>query len=369
MSDEILEVTVIGGGPAGIAAAAYLAGERHSVRLVTRGASTAGANDPILLSVRVEPLLQELDVSTSFLGTPVGEVVFYNADFTKTAKPRLEGVIAYVVRRGDLEAAMRDAAIRRGVEFVDEQLVSEVRLNEMDVTLGTAEGRKWKSRLLIFAAGRNSNLAPQIGVRSDIGEMPLWTAQVSTQTEGQPGAPAVTLILGLDGGNGFGVCTRSPAGTSVAACVVKEPARVLEHLKTLCHGAALQKILPVDLSGLTSAAKIYRSPAGAALDLESHVAKHTLIIGDAGGFVSAASNEGVYPAILSAKLAAETVHAALKSKFSQDSLMAFDTTWRMQMADYLRSPHTDIRFLLPLIFSNQPMADRMGAAFFFGENM
>jgi hypothetical protein len=49
--------------------------------------------------------------------------------------------------------------------------------------------------------------------------------------------------------------------------------------------------------------------------------------------------------------------------------MSFDSLWRMQMADHLRSPHTDIRFLLPLIFSNQPMADRMGAAFFFGENI
>ena len=49
--------------------------------------------------------------------------------------------------------------------------------------------------------------------------------------------------------------------------------------------------------------------------------------------------------------------------------MAFDSLWRIQMADYLRSPHTDVQFLLPLIFTNQPMADRMGAAFFFGENI
>ena len=29
----------------------------------------------------------------------------------------------------------------------------------------------------------------------------------------------------------------------------------------------------------------------------------------------------------------------------------------------------DSQFLIPLIFSNQPMADRMGAAFFSGENI
>jgi len=71
----------------------------------------------------------------------------------------------------------------------------------------------------------------------------------------------------------------------------------------------------------------------------------------------------------SATIAADVLDAALNSKHSQDELMAFDSVWRVKMADYLRSPHTDVRFLLPLVFSNQPMADRMAAAFFFGENI
>jgi hypothetical protein len=49
--------------------------------------------------------------------------------------------------------------------------------------------------------------------------------------------------------------------------------------------------------------------------------------------------------------------------------MQFDTRWRLAMADYLRPPNTDMQFLVPLIFTNQPMADRMAAAFFRGENI
>jgi hypothetical protein len=71
----------------------------------------------------------------------------------------------------------------------------------------------------------------------------------------------------------------------------------------------------------------------------------------------------------SAQIAVDVLDRALGSVHSQDELMTFDSVWRMQMADYLRSPPTDIRFLLPLIFTNQPMADRMGAAFFSGENI
>ena len=112
-----------------------------------------------------------------------------------------------------------------------------------------------------------------------------------------------------------------------------------------------------------------RCLSGSALDSDSHVRKHTLMIGDAGGFMSAVSNEGIYPAMWSAVIAADVMHLALSSEHSQDALMDFDSRWRVEMADYLRSPHTDIRFLLPLIFANQPMADRMGAAFFSGENI
>jgi flavin-dependent dehydrogenase len=148
-----------------------------------------------------------------------------------------------------------------------------------------------------------------------------------------------------------------------------EANQAVPQLVKLCRLAHEKQVLPVDLSQEAASAKVLRSPAGAALDMDSHVAKHTLLIGDAGGFIAAASNEGIYPAMWSAKLAAKAVDAALQGQFSQDQLMGFDSMWRMEMADYLRSPHTDIRFLLPLIFSNQPMADRMGAAFFFGENI
>ena len=145
-----------------------------------------------------------------------------------------------------------------------------------------------------------------------------------------------------------------------------DPASLEETIVRLAHE---KNVVPIDLSVRAAAAPVLRSPAAAALDMDTHVAKHTLLIGDAGGFISAASNEGIYPAMWSARLAAKAAHSALKSTYSQDELMTFDSLWRMEMADHLRSPHTDIRFLLPLIFSNQPMADRMGAAFFCGDNI
>ena len=110
-------------------------------------------------------------------------------------------------------------------------------------------------------------------------------------------------------------------------------------------------------------------PVVPALEMESHVGKHALVIGEAGGFASALSIEGLVPGMWSAKIAAEVIEAALRSPRSQDELMTFDTRWRLEMADYLRLPNTDTQFLIPLVFSNPPMADRMAAAFFLGENI
>ena len=137
-------------------------------------------------------------------------------------------------------------------------------------------------------------------------------------------------------------------------------------LARVCRLVHEHRCAPLDLAGSAAKAAVVYSPASAALDMETHVAKHGLVFGDAGGFVAAVSNEGIYPAMWSAQIAAGVFERALQADVrgtpSQDELMRFDSEWRMHMADYLRSPHTDIQFLLPLIFSNQAMADRIIAA-------
>jgi hypothetical protein len=181
--------------------------------------------------------------------------------------------------------------------------------------------------------------------------------------------PRVAIVLGLDGAESFGFCCVGADRVSIDIHWQGEREGVAEAMVNLCRAAHTHAESPVDLSSAARSAEILRSPAGTALDIDSHVRKHTLLIGDAGGFVSAVSNEGVYPATWSAVIAADVIHAALDCRHSQDALMTFDSRWRVEMADHLRSPHADIRFLLPLIFANQPMADRMGAAFFFGDNI
>jgi flavin-dependent dehydrogenase len=116
-------------------------------------------------------------------------------------------------------------------------------------------------------------------------------------------------------------------------------------------------------------------PAGAALEFESHVGKRTILIGDAGGFASAATGEGIYPGVQSAAIASRCILKALdadrgrKGVHCQDELQTFKTLWRQQIAPHLQMPNVNVTFLLPLIYTNQEIADRFGRAFLFGDNL
>lgn len=130
-----------------------------------------------------------------------------------------------------------------------------------------------------------------------------------------------------------------------------------------------RKLIPAG-KGIDPAGVLLRpAPVRFALDVESHVDKRCLLIGDAGGFVSQVSGEGLYPALWSAKLGCECLLRAMDSRHPQDELRGFSTAWRSTMADYLRPPNTDMHFLLPLVFNNEQMAQRMAAAFWRGENI
>jgi len=386
MAEEMYDVAVIGAGPAGATAALQLGRKGYQVALVDRAAFPRPVSCAGWLSAKVEPLLAELSLpAKKFLGSPFREVTLFNADLTKAAKPRFESSAGYLVDRAGFDNALIKAAAQHGVTLFQSSAVTDVRLKERSVDVTLADAKRITSRLLLLASGRGSELIDRLGFPRQSGGNPFWTAQAETvgihslaaglkgpASDGANTAraePHVGVVLGLDGGGSFGLLCTSKDRVSINVNWAGARERAIPALVELCKAAFRNGAVPIDLSKQAESAELVRSPASAALDMDSHVAKHTLLVGDAGGFITAASNEGIYPAMWSAKLAAQAIDAALQSDFSQDELMTFDSLWRTQMADHLRSPHTDIRFLLPLIFHNQPMADRMGAAFFFGENL
>ncbi len=410
MSGDLYEVAIVGAGPAGATAAICLAQKGRRVVLVDRATFPQETLCTGWLSARTASLLNELGVpDKTLLDREFRDVTFYPADFLKSVKPAFQEAPGYLIDRTRFGNALVSTAVDHGVTFIQGCAAVGLQLKESSTVVELADGRQVEGKLLVLASGRGSKLLESVALSPGTGESLMWTAQVDAYTSRDvqlsalshqpsaqtslPGAdsgrltadgsgaaavPRVAVILGLDTRGSFGLCCLLPDRVSIAVNWIgdgtsrdrkRAESEAIPELANLCRQAYEHKVVPVDLTGQARSAKLVPSPASTALDMDSHVGKHTLAIGDAGGFVSAASNESIYPGMWSAQIAAGVLDRALESIHSQDELMTFDAMWRMRMADYLRSPHTDIQFLLPLIFSNQPMADRMGAAFFFGENI
>ncbi len=370
-SEDRFDVAIVGAGPAGAIAANVLARKHRRVVLIDQARFPRTTVCSGWLSSRAEKLLLDGGVKLAGLSAqPFSDVTFFNADFTKSTKPAFKDPPGFLVDRTRFDNELVQAAVSHDVTFLQGCGVTGVQLKESAVSLTLGDGRRIESRLLLLASGRGSPLLESIGFPRQIGGTVMWTAQVSENLpSGSGGDPKVAVIFGLDGGGSFGLCCRSRERVTLDVNWIGPQEGALPALVRLCENAFRHQLSPVNLIGKVPTATVVRTPAAAALDMDSHVRKHTLLAGDAGGFVSAVSNEGIYPAMWSGRLAAEVLEIAVTSKHSQDALIGFDASWRVEMADYLRSPHTDVRFLLPLIFANQPMADRMGAAFFHGENI
>jgi flavin-dependent dehydrogenase len=369
MPDTIYDAAIVGAGPAGATAAIFLARKSRRVVLIDREKVGRAAPCAGWLSARAKTLLDELGCPLpDGVVLPFSQISFYNADCTKHATPKVEGSAGYLVNRCEFDAALAAHAVALGAVIMRGEEAKDLRLSESQVTIKLASSAI-QSRLLVLATGRAQELPSRAGFSQRGSETAMWVAQVETPSESKKSEARVAVILGLDSRGSFGFFSQSAGRCTLSVNFVGDATNVRPTLAQLCKTAFTKELMPRDLSAQAIQSKPIRCPAGWALDMDTHVGKHTLLIGDAGGFVAAASNEGIYPAMWSAKIAAEVVDKALASPYSQDELMAFDTQWRMQIADHLRSPHTDIRFLLPLIFSNQAMADRMAAAFFFGENI
>ena len=98
------------------------------------------------------------------------------------------------------------------------------------------------------------------------------------------------------------------------------------------------------------------------------VANRTLLVGPAGGFYSACT-EDIYPNCWSALYAADAVKKALKETHLQDALQPYRHKWRTTLGDYLRGPQQNLRFLLPLVYRNQVMTTRLTESILLGKSV
>lgn len=167
------DVIIVGGGPAGIAAAITVARAGFEVIVIERGTFAGSKNvfGGAIYTESVKEIFPDFEQSAplerkniehkfAILGEDDSTVISYR----KTP----ETPVSYTVMRGKFDRWMAEEAKKEGVILVEETVVRELIVENEKVVGVKTELEDYYSNIVILADGVNSLLAKQIGLRKDI---------------------------------------------------------------------------------------------------------------------------------------------------------------------------------------------------------
>lgn len=371
-AEVLYDVVVAGDTPGGLTAAIVLARAGRRVAVVAWPGPPAEC--PLIDWVPADVLAPAAAVKSAVNATagPVSAVRFHSMDADKSAEYRSKRILAYAFHTDDFKGALKKLALQAGVALVDGSQPPSLQLGERDVTVSTGGGIR--AKMLLIAGGVPADAVDRLALpvryvpRGALAVAALdvkWTAAklrgcVGTAMHVVHVSGHGELAMFLAVGPTLHIRLICPRGAGAG------PAEALPGLVGALKRAGL---LPEGLPMATARAAAWNPPAGVALELESHVAKRTLLIATAGGFADLVTGQTVAPSVRSALLAAETVNAALDASDPQAVLNTYQTEWRKALADALRPPNTTIGLLLPLLFVNKKMVSRFARAMLYGHEI
>lgn len=293
------DAIVVGAGPAGSTAARELARSGVNVLLLDRARFPRDKSCGGGVTIRAA---REAGLDL----TPVIERSVYGARVTlRLGRPFERSYpepLSHMTQRSRLDAYLAERAAEAGADFRDGVLVREVEV-EGGVVRVRAEGDTYEGRTVVGADGANGVVAQALGLQP-VGE-------VTVGLEGNIGVPddvmdrwdrLIALDLGaLPGGYGWVLPKGDHLNVGVVGWRYLGPT-LRSRLSALCRYYGLDEealwalrghYLPMRRPG----AAIARGPG--------------LLVGDAAGLVDPLSNEGIYAAFISGRLAAQAVQRYL----------------------------------------------------------
>src|SRR5215471_6758154 len=372
-----VDVLVVGAGPSGSTAATALAQQGHSVAIIDKAVfprhKTCASWINALAFSRFPYLQSELD---NLVDCPFYGIRFYDRSVSRHRTYNERRPSGYLTLRAKFDHGLAKVAVNAGAHLYPG--VRAVRIVEekdgIQATLN--DGTVLRARFLIGADGSNSQIARWAGLRQSwrhdqyvlcANEDIPYSPQAIEQFYGSRFPLFVSLRFnGLDGyGWVFpkrehicvGIGGRVPAGADIRAI-----------MRTFVDRSRDAKLIPVDLR--TSSPDYALDPAGAVHKMGTLTKNRTILIGDAAGFVSGSTGEGIYPGMVSGAIAADVVKEAL-SKGSSD-VSAFNDRWRIELGGYLRSlpggeQKTSTVSRIDLIFRSRLVSAVAGRIFLYGE--
>lgn len=288
---KVWDVVIVGGGPAGLAAAVTAARAGASVAVLER------ATHPRYKTCGGGLLGTSTHVAAGWIDVPVRDQID-TACFTlhgqrKFTRRRPSPILGMVVRE-EFDHALRKAAQDAGAVIREQALVRSVDSGESVATARLVDGETVSGRLLIGADGSGGVTARRVGAtyaQVDVGlevELPVsgpmaaeWKGRVHIDWGRLPGSYAWVF----------------PKGDRLTVGVIgdrRDGAQLKAYLSSFVRGLGLESLQPVQDSGHLTRCRTKDSPVGAG---------RILLVGDAAGLLEPWTREGISFALRSGALA------------------------------------------------------------------
>ena len=307
------DVIISGAGPSGCYCAQVLAKAGYKVALIERDRSwrkpCGGALNPVVLEFY--PQLKKLNLPR------LSWIVMHSADGHSIEYQSTDMEPGAVVDRLEFDNFIRDLAIENGVEFIDNHLSFDFILRNhirIGVKTKTKSGTKeFIGKIMIIADGMSSKLALKSKLRSPWKASELALAKCSI-LKGEHSLEEERAYIFFRPHQGYGwIFPLNNGKINIGTCFFGENKSSFnpnEAYDQFLKDPQVKKYIDEKkCKTLWSAA--YPFPSKGVLT-QSLYDDNLMLIGDAGGFVSPISGEGINTALQSGKVAAETAIKALE---------------------------------------------------------
>ncbi len=329
------DVIVVGAGPAGSAAAHYLANAGYDVILVDR---CKFPRDKICGDF-VSPVAQNELAKLGITSTPefksanriIKASVYLDGNkLVSRVVPKVQGLPRYgrVMPRLVLDKLLLDSACREGVVFLENLRAVGMRVKRRCVEL-EAEGpdgkRTLKARLLIGADGSNSTIARIVrGQPPSSADRIIAIRGYFKDVEGQ--SSQADLHFNKESFPGY--CWLFPTGknqANVGVGMVLDTIPSGNRLKELLnHLISNDEALGKRLKNAKLVGQIGGWPLTTYNPSQPLVDNHVMLVGDAAGLVNPLNGEGIQYALLSGRWASEVAISSLTANdLSKEALAAY----------------------------------------------
>ena len=381
MSELDADVIVVGAGPAGSTAAKLLADRGFKVLLLDRAAfprhKTCASWINRLAFERFSYLEAKLD---DLVESPFYGMTFFDPSLRRHGRFTERKPSGYLSLRSKFDDGLRRIAIDAGATFRGSEGVTHVEQDESGVRARTAQGNTYSARVLIGADGVSSRVAMSTGLRRSWGRrdyVMCADADIEYPSENISAfygkRPPLLVYLEYQGLEGYGWIFPKRRHICVGiGGILDDNRRIRSVYSRFFHDLRAVGHLPSDLP--EEATHFDMDPVGAVYEIPKLTAGRVMLIGDAGGFVSGSTGEGIYPGMLSAEVACNVIERALSSASVERGLAEFDQDWRVELGDYVKrlpggEKEAGTRSRLEMIFRSRLVARVAARVFLYGEQV